>query len=68
MSLSFDFSDDQNMMRDAIQTFCKEEIAPLVEEAEENKNFPPSFSQKWQKWDFLEFVLKKNTVALDLIR
>ena len=25
MSLSFDFSDDQNMMRDAIQTFCKEE-------------------------------------------
>ena len=40
MSLCFDFSEDQIMMRDAIQTFCKEEIAPLVEEAEKTESFP----------------------------
>ena len=38
MSLCFDFSDEQNMMRDAIQTFCKEEIEPLVEEAEKQES------------------------------
>ena len=34
------------MMRDAIQTFCKEEIAPLVEEAEEKQEFPSQLFPK----------------------
>ena len=59
MSLSFDFSDDQNMMRDAIQTFCKEEIAPLVEEAEEKQEFPSQLFPKMAEMVFWEFVLKK---------
>ena len=66
MSLSFDFSDDQNMMRDAIQTFCKEEIAPLVEEAEEKQEFPSQLFPKMAEMGFLGICFEEKYGGLGL--
>ena len=66
MSLSFDFSEDQNMMRDAIRTFCKEEIAPLVEEAEEKESFPQELFPKMAEMGLLGICFEEKYGGLGL--
>ena len=66
MSLSFDFSDDQNMMRDAIKTFCKEEIAPLVEEAEKTESFPQELFPKMAEMGLLGICFDEKYGGLGL--
>lgn len=38
--MDFEFTDEQKMFRDAIRKFAQKEIAPLVQEAEKNEEFP----------------------------
>jgi alkylation response protein AidB-like acyl-CoA dehydrogenase len=38
--MDFEFSEDQKMLREAIRSFAKKEIAPLVDEAEEKRTAP----------------------------
>lgn len=38
--MDFEFTEEQKMFREAIRNFAEKEIAPLVEEAEENERFP----------------------------
>ena len=66
MSLSFDFSEDQNMMRDAIKTFCKEEIAPLVEEAEKKESFPLELFPKMAEMGLLGICFEEKYGGLGL--
>ena len=66
MSLCFDFSEDQIMMRDAIQTFCKEEIAPLVEEAEKTESFPLELYPKLAEMGLLGICFEEKYGGLGL--
>ena len=68
MSLSFDFSEDQNMMRDAIKTFCKEEIAPLVEEAEKKESFPLELFPKMAEMGLLGICFEEKYGGLGLYK
>lgn len=47
MSLSFDFSPEQESIRDTIRRHCREELAPLVADAEENEVFPRHMFKRW---------------------
>jgi len=66
MSLCFDFSDEQNMMRDAIQTFCKEEVEPLVEEAEKTESFPLELFPKMAEMGLLGICFDEKYGGLGL--
>merc|ERR1711904_707711 len=66
MSLCFDFSDDQKMMKEAIVTFCKEEISPLVEKAEEEQSFPLELYPKMAEMGFLGICFEEKYGGLGL--
>nr|HID58901.1 acyl-CoA dehydrogenase [Desulfobacterales bacterium] len=38
--MDFNFTEEQIIFRDTIRRFAEQEIAPLVEEAEEREKFP----------------------------
>ena len=38
--MDFEFSEEQKMFRDSIRNYARNEIAPLVDEAEKNESFP----------------------------
>ncbi len=47
MALDFTFSPEQEAVRETVRRFCREEIAPLVAEAEENETFPRQLFRQW---------------------
>ena len=47
MSLNFSFSSEHELVRDSIRRLCREELAPLVNEAEETETFPRHVFKRW---------------------
>lgn len=47
MSLGFSFSAEQESVRDTVRRLCREELAPLVLEAEESERFPRAVFKRW---------------------
>ena len=47
MALDFTFSPEQEAVRETVRRFCREEIAPLVAEAEETETFPRRLFRQW---------------------
>ena len=47
MSLNFSFTPEQEAVRDTVRRLCREELASLVEAAEENEQFPRHVFQRW---------------------
>jgi alkylation response protein AidB-like acyl-CoA dehydrogenase len=47
MSLNFSFSAEHEAVRDTVRRLCRDELAPLVEAAEENETFPPQVFKRW---------------------
>jgi len=45
--MDFTFSEEQEQVRDMVRRFCANEMAPLVEEAEETERFPRDMFKKW---------------------
>lgn len=45
--MDFTFSQEQEQIRETVRRFCREEIAPLVPEAEETETFPKALFPKW---------------------
>jgi len=45
--MDFTFSEEQEQVRDMVRRFCANEMAPLVEEAEETERFPREMFKKW---------------------
>lgn len=47
MSLDFTFSGEHESVRDTVRRLCREELAPLVEQAEESEVFPRQVFKRW---------------------
>ncbi len=47
MPLDFSFSPEHEAVRDTVRRLCTEELAPLVEDAEENETFPRAVFRRW---------------------
>lgn len=47
MSLNFEFSPEHESVRDTVRRLCREELASLVTEAEEEETFPRSVFRRW---------------------
>lgn len=47
MALSFEFAAEHESVRDTIRRLCREELAPLVEAAEESESFPQHVFKRW---------------------
>lgn len=47
MSLNFEFSAEHEAVRDTVRRLCRDELAPLVGDAEENESFPRQVFQRW---------------------
>lgn len=47
MSLNFSFSPEHEAVRDTVRRLCREELASLVEDAEENEHFPRHVFKRW---------------------
>jgi len=47
MSLNFSFSPEHEAVRDTVRRLCREELAPLLEAAEENEAFPRHVFKRW---------------------
>ena len=47
MSLNFSFSSEHELVRDSIRRLCRDELAPLVNEAEETETFPRHVFKRW---------------------
>lgn len=47
MSLNFSFSPEHEAVRDTVRRLCRDELAPLVEQAEENESFPRHVFKRW---------------------
>lgn len=47
MSLDFSFSPEHEAVRDTVRRLCREELAELVEEAEETECFPKHVFRRW---------------------
>lgn len=45
--MDFSFSEEHEQIRETVRRFCREEIAPLVSEAEETETFPKQLFPKW---------------------
>jgi butyryl-CoA dehydrogenase len=46
--MDFSLSTEHELSRDLIRRFCKTEIAPLVQQAEETETFPVEIYRKWR--------------------
>ncbi len=51
--MDFEFTEGQKMVRQAARVFCENEIAPLVDEAEEKEKFPEELFPKMGKLGYL---------------
>ena len=47
MSLNFSFSSEHELVRDSVRRLCRDELAPLVNEAEETETFPRQVFKRW---------------------
>ena len=47
MSLNFSFSSEHELVRDCVRRLCRDELAPLVNEAEETETFPRHVFKRW---------------------
>lgn len=47
MSLNFSFSSEHLAVRDTVRRLCRDELAPLVSEAEETETFPKHVFNRW---------------------
>jgi alkylation response protein AidB-like acyl-CoA dehydrogenase len=47
MALSFEFAAEHESVRDTIRRLCRDELAPLVEAAEESETFPKHVFRRW---------------------
>lgn len=47
MSLDFTFSPEHESVRDTVRRLCREELAPLVADAEEGETFPRHVFRRW---------------------
>jgi alkylation response protein AidB-like acyl-CoA dehydrogenase len=47
MSLSFEFSSEHEAVRDAVKRLCREQLSPLVRQAEETETFPKHVFKLW---------------------
>ena len=47
MTISFQFSSEHESVRDTVRRLCRDEMASLVEAAEEEEVFPKSVFQRW---------------------
>jgi butyryl-CoA dehydrogenase len=67
--LDFEFTDEQNMFRDTIREFGKNEIDPLVEEYENKEDFPKELFPKLGEMGFLgiTFPEEYGGVGLDKV-
>lgn len=45
--MDFTFSQEHEQIRETVRRFCREEVAPLVSEAEETETFPKDLFAKW---------------------
>ena len=45
--MDFSLSTEHEQLRDLVRRFCKSEIAPLVQQAEETETFPVKIFRKW---------------------
>jgi len=51
--MDFEFSEEQKMFREAIRDFARKEVAPLVDEAEENETCPTELFAKMGELGYL---------------
>ena len=51
--MDFEFNEEQKMFREAIKDFARKEVAPLVDEAEENESCPTELFAKMGKLGYL---------------
>lgn len=47
MSLDFSFTPEHESVRDTVRRLCRDELSPLVHEAEENETFPRDVFHRW---------------------
>lgn len=47
MSLDFSFSPEHEAVRDTVRRLCRDELAPLVADAEEHERFPRQVFRRW---------------------
>jgi butyryl-CoA dehydrogenase len=45
--MDFDFSPEHNQVRELVQRFAADEIAPLASEADDGERFPRELFAKW---------------------
>lgn len=45
--MNFEFSSEHEAVRETIQRLCREELAPLLDEAEEQERFPKHVFKRW---------------------
>ena len=60
MPLDFEFTEEQNMFRDTIREFAKNEIEPIVDEAEKNEKFLKDLFPKLVEMGFLGIVFPEE--------
>ena len=66
MPLDFEFTEEQNMFRDTIREFAKNEIEPIVDEAEKNEKFPNDLFPKLGEMVFLGIVFPEEYGGVEL--
>jgi butyryl-CoA dehydrogenase len=66
MPLDFEFTEEQNMFRDTIREFAKNEIEPIVDEAEKNEKFPKDLFPKLGEMGFLGIVFPEEYGGVEL--
>lgn len=47
MSLDFSFTPEHESVRDTVRRLCRDELSPLVHDAEENETFPRDVFRRW---------------------
>ena len=51
--MDFNFSPEQEQIRETVRRFCRDEIAPLAREADETETFPRELFPKWAELGLL---------------
>ncbi len=66
MPIDFELTDEQQMFKDTIRDFGEKEIAPLVEDAENNEKFPVEIFPKLGEMGFLGIAFPEEYGGVDL--
>jgi len=66
MPIDFELTDEQQMFKDTIRNFGENEIAPLVEDAENNEKFPIEIFPKLGEMGFLGIAFPEEYGGVDL--